>query len=105
MVRQQKKTRVSAWPGSKPTNTRNQFTVTISKTVTIELNESVVKQGRLPGGPIFGDRKPSEKEVVEHLAFNLVVNGLRLSQIDGYANCPDESADVFYVPWDVELED
>ncbi len=34
-------------------------------------------------------------EIAEHLAFNLLVNGSRLSQLDGFAACHDHDADIF----------
>jgi hypothetical protein len=95
------------WPGSTPTGKVRTFIVTISKVVEIALDESVITQGILPDGPIFGSRITGNKAqdemlAVEHLAFNLVGNNLRLSEIDGYANCPDESVSFPYEPWEVE---
>lgn len=34
----------------------------------------------------------SEHEIVDHIAFNMVVNELKLSQIDGFANLSDDLA-------------
>ena len=34
----------------------------------------------------------TEDQALEHLAWNLAVNGLRLSQIDGWADCADDAA-------------
>lgn len=95
------------WPGSTPTGKMRTFVVTVSKVVEISIDESVLEQGILPDGPIFGSSMTGNKAhdevvVVEHLAFNLVGNDLRLSQIDGYANCPDASVIVLYEDWDVE---
>ena len=92
-----------ALPGDTPTGRTRTFSVTISKTVEITVDETVVAQGVLPDNPIFGERV-TEDDVVQHLAFNLIGNGLRLSQIDGYANCDDASVTVPYVEWDVEVE-
>jgi hypothetical protein len=95
------------WPGDKPTGKTRTFSVTVSKTVNMALDESVIAQGLLPDNPIFGssltgERAHDETLVLEHLAFNLVGNGLRLGQIDGYSNCPDGSANVTNEPRDVE---
>lgn len=95
------------FPGNAPTGKMRTFVVTISKTVEIFLDETVIAQGILPDGPIFGSRITGNKAqdemmAVDHLAFNLIGNGLDLSHIDGYANCPDKSAVVPYVDWDVE---
>jgi hypothetical protein len=93
----------AVWPGSAPTGRTRTFSVTVSKTVEITVDETVVAQGVLPDNPIFGERV-TEDDVVQHLAFNLIGNGLRLSQIDGYANCADASVTVPYVEWDVEVD-
>ena len=79
------------YPGDSPTGKKRTFQVTYTKEVTLTLDESVVAQGLADDGFIM--KSPSEFQVVEHLAFNLS-NGLSLSQIDGYANCPDDSASV-----------
>jgi hypothetical protein len=91
------------WPGSTPTGRTRTFEVTVSKTVRIAIDESVIAQGVLPDNPIFGE-SVTEDDVIQHLAFNLVGNGLRLSQIDGYANCADASVTVPYGYWDVDVE-
>ena len=96
-------------PGDRPTGKARTFSVTVTKTVEIIIDESVIAQGVLPDGPIFGssmsgDVEHDTKVVVVHLALNLVCNGLDLSQIDGYANCPDASAKVGHSHWDIELE-
>lgn len=97
------------WPGDKPTGKTRTFTVTVSKTVDVTLDESILAQGLLPDNPIFGSRLSGEKEfdesiVVEHLAFNLVCNGLELDQIDGYSNCPSESAKVSQEDWEIVMD-
>lgn len=93
--------RATRFPGDEPTGKVRTFLVTLSKTVEITLDEGVIAQGLMPDDPIFGGRA-DEADVLEHLAFNLVGNGLRLSQIDGYANCPNESAHVPQDKWEVE---
>jgi hypothetical protein len=77
------------------------FEVTVSKTVTISIDQSVIAQGMAPDDPIFGGRA-SEAMVLEHLAYNLVGNSLQLSWIDGYANLSDDLVDVPYVKFDVD---
>lgn len=93
------------WPGSKPTGKKRTFIVTVTKTTEIEIDETVITQGVLPDNPIFGARV-TESEVVKHVAFNLICNGLRLSQVDGYSNCPDASAVVKSASndWDVDVD-
>ncbi len=94
------------WPGSKPTGKKRTFIVTVTKTTEIAIDEAVLAQGVLPDNPIFGARV-TEDDVVKHIAFNLLCNDIRLSQIDGYANCPDDSVRVEAASndWDVEIEE
>jgi hypothetical protein len=94
------------WPGSHPTGKVRKFQVTVTKTVDIAIDESVIAQGLLPDNPIFG-HDTTEHQVIEHIAFNVVGNQLRLSQIDGYANCPDEGAKELggYTAFDVEFDE
>jgi len=91
------------WPGSSPSGKTRTIVATVSKTIAFTVDESVIAQGMLPDSPIFGNRV-TEDDVLQHLAFNLIGNDLRLSQIDGFANCPDASACVPYEQWDVEVE-
>lgn len=95
--------KTTSWPGSTPTGRTRTFSVTVSKTVEITVDESVIAQGVLPDNPIFG-ANVTEDDVVQYLAFNLVVNHLRLSQIDGFANCDDASVSFPYENWDVEVD-
>jgi hypothetical protein len=95
-------------PGDKPTGKVRTFLVTVTKTVELTLDESVIAQGVDPDGPIYGssmsgDPMHDTKIVVEHIAFNMVCNGLTLSEIDGYANCPNASATVAPSNWYIEL--
>ncbi len=91
------------WPGSSPTGKMRTIVVTVSKTVQIAIDEAVIAQGLLPDNPIFG-KSVTLDDVFMHIAFNLVCNRIDLSQIDGYANCSNESARVSPAHWDVEVE-
>jgi hypothetical protein len=95
-----KKSSVDHHPGDKATGKTRTFAVTIHATMI--LDESVIAQGVGDTGYIMKD--PTEDEVLRHLAFNLVGNCLSLSRIDGYANCPDESARVEDREAEVEFE-
>jgi hypothetical protein len=93
--------------GSAPTGKTREFSVTVIKTVTMTIDTSVIAQGLLRDNPIFGsqltgDVRQDERIVLEHLAYNLVGNNLALSSIEGYGNCPNESAGVTYEPGDID---
>ncbi len=62
------------FPGDKPTGKRRTFSVTVSKTVEMSLDESVIAQGVLPDGYILGP------------------------------NPSDASASVNDEPWEVEID-
>lgn len=85
---------------TKATNKRRTFRVTVSRTVEIAVDQAVIDQGLLPDNPI--QKNSSERGVLEHLAFNLVGNGLRLSQIDGYANRKDDEVHVPWLKYDID---
>lgn len=36
----------------------------------------------------------SPQQVAEHIAYNIIVNDARLSQLDGFANFPDDYAEI-----------
>ena len=80
------------FPGDKPTGKKRVFEVTVTTTTLMTLDESVIEQGLADDGYIM--KNPTLDDVVEHLAHNLIGTGLSLSQVDGYANCPDDSATV-----------
>ena len=61
------------------------FRVTVTKTVLMHLDGEVIEQGLRDDNPILG-KGATVGQVLEHLAFNLVANGLSLPDIDGYAN-------------------
>lgn len=86
-------------PGDKPSGKERAFSVTIRADMI--LDESVIAQGLADDGYVIG-KNPTEDDVLRHLAYNLVGNGLCLSQIDGFANCPDASARI--VSMDAEVD-
>lgn len=63
----------------------HKFRVTATCEFTLCLEEEVIKQGCAPDDPIFGGGA-SPAFVAQHIAYNMVVNRLSLSEIDGYAN-------------------
>lgn len=80
------------FPGDTPTGKVRRFRVKIEKYATIALDESVIAQGLADDGYIF--KNPDEEQVLQHLTHCLVGLECELSDIDGYANCPNLSATV-----------
>lgn len=67
------------------------FRVEATCNFELKIDEEVIKQGCAPDDPIFGG-DASPKMVAEHIAFNMIVNGLSLPDIDGFANRRDSEA-------------
>ena len=45
-------------------------------------------------------------KIVQHLAYNLIINDADLSQLDGWADQPNENARIIQYPeWDIEAEE
>lgn len=67
------------------------FDIEISGTCTLELDEKVIDA-------VDDDWRAhiyklvTPEEIAQHIAYNFVVNGARLSQLDGWADQPDERA-------------
>jgi len=72
-------------------------TAWIGATVIVEINdEDVIERVTGSGGDewraSFYDLR-SEKDVIQHLAFNCVANGVEsVKRLDGWADLPDEAA-------------
>jgi hypothetical protein len=41
----------------------------------------------------------SVKDIVEHVAYNLLANRAKLSQLDGWADQPDDNARILWEDW------
>ena len=43
------------------------------------------------------------EEISEHIGYNLIINDLVLSQLDGWADQPDTNAEIIFHPnWDIK---
>ena len=49
----------------------------------------------------------TDKQIVEHVGYNLICNRIKLSQMDGWADQPNDNARVLVWPdlnqWDIEV--
>jgi len=59
-------------------------------TVSVKIHQDVITQVDDEWREMFYDLN-TESEIVDHIAFNLL-SGFRLSQLDGFANLPDDYA-------------
>ncbi len=83
------------------------FRVRIEREVEIGISEDVLRATASQEWiESIGDFGKDPLRVAEHLAHNLVTNDLRLQQIDGYADQPDDAARVVDDSWpDYEAEE
>lgn len=59
---------------------------------SIEVDDEVIQAVDDDWRYTFYSSLTTPQRIVEHIAFNMIVNDLKLSQIDGFANLPDEMA-------------
>ncbi len=62
---------------------------------TIELDDEVIKAVNDDWRRTFYPSITTSQKVAEHIAFNMIVNDLNLSSIDGFANLSDEMARLY----------
>lgn len=83
---------------------QRKFRVEIGAVVTLELDSSVIAvvddEWR---SHLYDLRTPNE--IAQHIAFNLLVNGIRLSSMDGWADQADDLAKLGVVDWDVTAKE
>ena len=81
--------------------TKRKFEVELNAYATLELDEAVISV-------VDDDWRKSlyalntPEDIAKHIGFNMVVNQIRLSQLDGWADQPDDHARVLRIDWDVE---
>lgn len=68
-----------------------------SETAVIELDEAVISAVDDDWRAMFYDLHEPE-DIAQHVGYNLIVNHLRLSQMDGWADQPDSNAKVLTHP-------
>jgi len=81
-----------------------EFVVEITATVVIDLEEAVIDVVDDEWRSHLYNLKTPE-EIAEHIAYNMIVNGAKLSQLDGWADQPDENATIMLGPsWEFFAE-
>ncbi len=73
---------------------KQQFNIEFNGTMRLELDDAVI--GAMPEYAPF--------EIAEHVIYNMVLNKLTLSQIDGFADQPDSNARLYGEDWNIEAE-
>jgi len=84
---------------------KRKFKISFSGEAVIEIDDSVLKA-------VDDDWKKTiynlrdDKEVAEHIGYNLVVNGGSLSNLDGFADQEDDKAKIIEDPdWELDIKE
>lgn len=83
---------------------RQVFQVELRCFVTLVVDDKVITQVDDDWRKTFYDLA-SPREIAEHLAHNIVANGLQLRQIDGFANLDDQLVSVTNADWEADAEE
>ena len=76
------------------------FEVELEGTATIEIDDAVLNAVDESFRKNIYNLKTTN-EIMEHLAYNLIINQFRLSSLDGWADQPDSNAKVSDEYWDI----
>ncbi len=80
---------------------KHKFRVTVSQTVTVEFNASIMPDDDWRKHFYGSIRSPAN--LAEHLAYNYVANGIeKLSNLDGFADKKDSLCKFSEGGWDVD---
>lgn len=77
------------------------FEISLSGTVTVEIDDQVIEAVNDDWRATFYKLRTPE-EIAGHIAYNLVVNRVKLSQMDGWADQPDSNVKVVNEEWETE---
>jgi len=81
------------------------FEIELCGTVTLELEDAVINAVNDKWRSVFYDLF-TPGQIAEHIAYNLVVNHVPLSMLDGWADQPDKNARVVEKrDWELEAEE
>ncbi len=80
------------------------FTVRVSCIATLELDDAVIDVVDDEWRKKFYKLR-TPKHIAEHITYNRVVNGARLSHLDGWADQDDDNAVLRDEDWDVFAEE
>ena len=79
------------------------FLVELYTIVCIELHDDVLNAVNDDWRKNFYNLTDS-KQIAEHIAYNMVINDAKLSQLDGWADQPNDNAEILLSPkWDVNV--
>jgi len=100
--------RTRAAKKSSPAPTMRKFRVRFEGEIELEVADELLKSCNTDEWREQMMPFKRDEEFVEHIAYNTVINNLRLEQIDGYADQPEERVrlvDVRQPHWEIEAEE
>lgn len=84
---------------------KRRFNVTLTGYAYIELDDDVIDVVDEEWRGCFYNLHSAE-QIAQHIAYNLIVNEVPLSILDGWADQPDSNARILeFVDWDVDAEE
>lgn len=83
---------------------KRRFEIELNGTALIELDQSVLDEVDDSFKKNIYNLDTLHK-IVEHLAYNLIVNQLRLSDLDGWVDHPNSDARVYDEDWDITIKE
>ena len=89
---------------SEPAPKMRKFIVNFEGYVEIEVDDALLKSCNTDEWRESMMPFERDEEFVEHIAYNTVINGLRLEQIDGYADQPEERVKIDWSVHNWEIE-
>lgn len=78
---------------------KQRFNVKLMADAIIELDDAVIAAVDNDWRDQFYNLVTSQ-QVAKHVAYNLIVNNAKLSQLDGWADQPDENAKLITQEWE-----
>lgn len=78
---------------------KKRFSIHLEADVNIDVEESVLAVGKDHSWQKAFYGEMTECEVAQHIAYNAIINGRKLSQIDGFADQPDDAIKVEEPDW------
>lgn len=83
---------------------KHKFLVSVTKTVEVEFNDSVMPDDAWRRQFYSSIRTPAD--LAEHLAFNYTANGVeKISELDGFVTTPDRFVKFYDRGWDTESDE
>jgi len=81
---------------------KRKFEVTFTGTAVIEIDDKVIDAVDFDWKKTFYNLT-SDKQIAEHVAYNLVINDSNIADLDGFADQEEDSAKLIEnVSWDIE---